>query len=166
MDGNPHAQAHQSRSRRDVLAGLIFLVIAIAFAWEATHYDMGRTIRMGPGFIPLTLAVLLGVFGAAVAVTGFRNKHDTAEAGPVSWRGIVLVCVSLVIFGAYGRQLGIVPVVFLCVFIVALASVKNTILSALAIAAALSALCWLVFKLGLGMSLPTIGPAFGPFQVF
>lgn len=156
----------QSKMGRDVLAGLIFLVIALAFAWEATHYDMGRTIRMGPGFIPLTLAVLLGIFGAAVAISGFRKKNEAAETGPVSWRGIALVCISLVIFGAYGRQLGIVPVVFVCVFIVALASVKNTILSALGIAAALTVLCYVVFKLGLGMSLPTIGPAFGPFQRF
>ncbi|WAJ26936.1 tripartite tricarboxylate transporter TctB family protein [Antarcticirhabdus aurantiaca] len=155
----------QNKMGRDVMAGAIFLVIALAFGAQALSYDMGRTIRMGPGFIPLTLAVLLGIFGIAVAVAGFR-KHDTAEVGPVAWRGIFLVCVSLVIFGAYGRQLGLVPVVFICVFIVAMASVKNTVVSALAIAAALAVMCWLVFKVGLGMSLHTIGPAFGPFQVF
>jgi hypothetical protein len=155
----------QNKMGRDVLAGGIFLAIALAFGIEALSYDMGRTIRMGPGFIPLVLAVLLGLFGVAVAIAGF-NKHDTAEVGPVAWRGIALVCASLVVFGAFGRQLGIVPVVFVCVFIVSLASVKNTILSSLGIAAALSVLCWLVFKLGLGMSLPTIGPVFGPLQVF
>jgi hypothetical protein len=150
------------RSRQDVAVGLI--AIAVAFGWEATNYEMGRAIRMGPGFIPMALAVILGVLGIAVALAG-TVKHSGTEAGPVSWRGIVLVCVALVIFGAYGKTLGLVPVVFICSLITALASTRNTLFGAIAISASLAALCWVVFKLGLGMSLPTIGPVFGPLQI-
>ncbi|WP_188848963.1 tripartite tricarboxylate transporter TctB family protein [Aureimonas glaciei] len=153
------------RARQDVAVGLIFLAIAIAFGWEATNYEMGRAIRMGPGFIPMALAVILGVLGIAVALAG-TVQHAEAEAGPVAWRGIVLVCVALVIFGAYGKSLGLVPVVFVCSLITALASTRNTLFGSAAISAALAVLCWLVFKLGLGMSLPTVGPAFGPFQIY
>ncbi|WP_102961230.1 tripartite tricarboxylate transporter TctB family protein [Mangrovicella endophytica] len=155
-------QTHRSR---DVLAGLIFLAIAIAFGWEATNYELGRALRMGAGFIPLTLSALLGILGAIVVAAGLRREGET-EVGPVPWRGILLVSIALILFGAYGRSLGLVPVVFLCSAVTALASARNTVLSALAIAAALSALCWLVFKLGLGVSLPTVGPLFGPLQVF
>lgn len=155
----------EPRSRQDVAVGLIFIAIAIAFGSEATSYEMGRAIRMGPGFIPMALAVILGALGVAVALAG-TVKHAEAEAGPVSWRGIVLVCVALVIFGAYGKSLGLVPVVFVCSLITALASTRNTVLGAVGISAALALLCWIVFKLGLGMSLPTIGPVFGPLQIY
>lgn len=147
------------KSRRDVFAGLIFIAVAIGFGVEALNYDMGRAIRMGPGFIPMTLAILLAILGAIVGFTGFR-KHETIEPSPIPWKGMALVVLALVIFGEFGATLGLVPVVFVGTAIVALASARNTILSALAIALCMSALCWLVFKVGLGITLPTFGPLF------
>ena len=155
---------HLLRSRRDLVAGEIFLVIAAAFAWEATSYDMGRLIRMGPGFIPLVLALMLGALAMAVMlVKTDPTEHETGR--PIPWRAIALVSFALILFGAYGRMLGLVPVVFLATLVTALASRRNSILAAFAIAVTLSALCYVIFKLGLGIALPTIGPVFGPFEV-
>lgn len=148
----------KSRSRRDVLAGLVFIAIAAGFAWEATNYQMGSALRMGPGFMPLLLAGVLTVLGAVIAFQGFRH-HEMIEVQPIAWRGIVLICLSLAIFGYAARSLGLVPVVMLCTFLTALASRSNSILSAALIAIAMSALCYLIFKIGLGITLPTIGPA-------
>ncbi|GLK82852.1 tripartite tricarboxylate transporter TctB family protein [Ancylobacter defluvii] len=165
MSDTPEQDGATVRSYRDITAGLIFLALAIAFGWESTNYEMGRPVRMGPGFIPLALALMLGALGLAVMLTGL-NKHGEGDSGPVPWRGIALVGVALVLFGAFGRELGLVPVVFLCSFVTALASVRNTLSSALGISAALAVVCWVVFKLGLGISLSTIGPVFGPLQIF
>lgn len=165
MSDAPERDGTTVRSYRDITAGLIFLALAIAFGWESTNYEMGRAIRMGPGFIPLALAVMLGALGLAVALTGLR-QHGEGEGGPIPWRGIALLGVALIIFGAFGRSLGLVPVVFICSFVTALASIRNTLASALGISATLAVLCWVVFKLGLGISLSTIGPVFGPLQVF
>ncbi len=144
-------------SRRDLLAGLVFIAIAAGFGWEASHYEMGRAIRMGPGFIPMTLAILLAVFGAMIIGAGLK-KDERVEKTPIPWKGIVLILLALVIFGEFGSLLGLVPVVFLGTAIVALASARNPVRSALTIAACMSALCWLVFKVGLGITLPTFGP--------
>ncbi|KLK90685.1 hypothetical protein AA309_24360 [Microvirga vignae] len=152
------------RSRRDVIAGAIFLVIAAAFAWQATSYDMGRMIRMGPGFIPIVLAIMLGALAIGVMlVRSDPGEHETGR--PIPWRGIALVSFALILFGAYGRVLGLVPVVFLATLVTALASRRNSIIAAFGIAVALSALCYVIFKLGLGVVLPTIGPVFGPFEI-
>ena len=154
---------HLLRSPRDVAAGAIVLVIAAAFAWDATTYDMGQLIRMGAGFIPLALAIMLGALAVGVALArSDPGGHDLAR--PVPWRGIVLVSFALILFGAYGRSLGLVPVVFLASFVTALGSRRNSILAALSIAAALSGLCFVVFKLALGIALPSVGPAFGSFE--
>ncbi|WP_061931140.1 tripartite tricarboxylate transporter TctB family protein [Aureimonas sp. AU22] len=145
------------KSHRDLIAGLIFVAIAAGFAFEASNYDMGRAIRMGPGFIPMTLAILLAILGIAIIVSGMK-KDERVERTPVPWKGILLILAALVIFGEFGSLLGLVPVVFIGTAIVALASARNTVVSALSIALCMSALCWLVFKVGLGITLPTFGP--------
>ncbi|WP_182087308.1 tripartite tricarboxylate transporter TctB family protein [Aureimonas sp. ME7] len=145
------------KSRRDLLAGLIFVLIALAFGWEATNYELGRAVRMGPGFIPLTLAIILAILGILVIIAGFR-KDETVERTPIPWKGIALILLALAIFGEFGAALGLVPVVFVGTAIVAFASAKNSAASSLLIALSMSALCWLVFKIGLGITLPTFGP--------
>ncbi|WP_062229338.1 tripartite tricarboxylate transporter TctB family protein [Aureimonas frigidaquae] len=148
-----------SRSRRDITAGLIFIVIAAGFAVEAMNYQLGTALRMGPGFMPLMLAGGLAGFGLLIAIQGFR-RHDDTVSEPVAWRGILLICLALAVFGYAARSLGLVPIVALCTFLSALASRNNSIVSALIMAAAMSALCYLIFKIGLGITLPTFGPVF------
>jgi putative tricarboxylic transport membrane protein len=152
------------KPRSDIAAGLVFIAIAALFGWRSTSYEMGRLIAMGPGFVPLSLSILLGALGVGIALFG-RSGGDEA-AGAVPWRGIVLVCAALLLFGTYCRDLGLLPVVFLCAFMTALASPRNSIVSATWIAGALALLCWLVFKVGLGLALPLVGPVFGPLQVY
>ncbi len=147
------------RSRRNLYAAGIFLAVAIAFGLESTNYPMGSALRMGPGFIPLVLAVIMAGLGLTIGIASLR-QHDTIEPSPIPWKGMALVTLALVIFGEFGATLGLVPVVFVGTAIVALASARNTIVSSLAIALCMSALCWLVFKVGLGITLPTFGPLF------
>jgi hypothetical protein len=153
-----------ARSHADVILGAIFVAVAAIFGWEATSYEMGQLVAMGPGFVPLSLSIILGTLGIAVAVFGRNEGVDVSSSVP--WRGVALVCVSLVLFGAYVRELGLLPTVFVCAFLTALASPQNSIFSAGSIAGALALLCWLVFKIGLGITLPLIGPIFGSFQVY
>ncbi|WP_152047458.1 tripartite tricarboxylate transporter TctB family protein [Aureimonas psammosilenae] len=149
----------QTARNRDILAGAIFVVIALLFAWEGSNYPLGRALRMGPGFIPLLLAGTLTVLGICVLVSGLK-KQERAEIGAVPWKGIAFVLAALVLFGEGGALLGLVPTVFLCVAIVALASSQNSVRDALGIAALITLLSWLVFKVGLSVSLPTFGPLF------
>ncbi|KQT87996.1 tripartite tricarboxylate transporter TctB family protein [Aurantimonas sp. Leaf443] len=147
------------RSRRDMIAGAIFILVALAFGLEASRYQIGTAFRMGPGFWPLVLAVFLALFGGLVLLSGLKS-HERIEPTPIPWKGIGLVCLAILIFGEFGRVLGLLPTVFLCTAIVSLASVHNRIVDALMIALAMSVLCWLVFKLGLGITLPSFGPLF------
>ena len=47
------------KSQKDFLSGLMFLVVGGVFAWGATHYSIGTGARMGPGYFPLLLGVIL-----------------------------------------------------------------------------------------------------------
>src|SRR5512144_2585025 len=48
------------KSQKDFFAGLMFTAVGIAFAWGATTYSVGSGARMGPGYFPLMLGILLG----------------------------------------------------------------------------------------------------------
>lgn len=147
------------RSRRNLITGLIFLAIAVGFAAEALNYPLGSPIRMGPGFIPLVLAGILAILGLAILVPALK-EDERIEPTPIPWVGGALVMASLLLFGVFARTLGLVPIVFLCTALTAMASRNNTIVSALTMAVIMSIACYLIFKLGLGVTLPTFGPLF------
>ena len=152
-------EAITKRSRRDIVAGVIFIVIAAGFAAEALNYPLGTPLRMGPGFMPLVLAGFLALLGIVTLVAGFSDK-DMIEVSPVPWVAIGLVLATLAIFGFFARALGLVPVVFVCTALTAFASRNNTIFAALVIAVCMSIVCYLIFKVGLGITLPTFGTLF------
>ena len=91
--------------RSDLAAGLVFIAIAAAFAWAALDVRMGTLLRMGPGYFPLVLSVLLAALGALMLLRGARRP--AAPAGPgqgqgpsfrVAWRPLLLVCGSALFF--------------------------------------------------------------------
>lgn len=54
------------KHHQDFLAGLLFLVVGIGFAWVASQYRVGMLANMGPGLMPLVLGALLALLGAAL----------------------------------------------------------------------------------------------------
>ena len=57
------------KSQKDFFAGLMFLLVGLAFAWGAGSYSIGTGARMGPRYCPMDLGVLLAVLGLIVAIT-------------------------------------------------------------------------------------------------
>lgn len=53
----------KARSQKDFLSGLMFTAVGIAFAVGATNFDIGGAARMGPGYFPLLLGILLAILG-------------------------------------------------------------------------------------------------------
>ena len=54
------------KSQKDFFSGLMFMAVGAAFAWGATTYNVGSGARMGPGYFPLMLGVLMAVLGAVI----------------------------------------------------------------------------------------------------
>jgi len=142
---------------KDILSGLIFVGFGLAFGYAASGYELGTAFRMGPGYFPMVLAGVMVVLGAAILVKGVTAATADTPIGPVPWRGAALALGALVFFGATVRGLGLVPALFGTALLSALASRQNGPAAALAIAAALTALCVLIFHYGLGVSVPLFG---------
>jgi hypothetical protein len=143
---------------RDILSGLIFLGFGGAFGFAAAGYELGTAFRMGPGYFPMVLAVVLGLLGVGIMVKGVTEAAADPTVGPVPWRAAFLILAALVFFGATVRGVGLVGAVFGAGLLSALASQRNPLLAALVIAVALTLGCVLIFHVGLGIAVPLVGP--------
>ena len=144
-------------ARKDLLAGATFVGFGLAFAVTASTYEVGSTLRMGPGYFPLVLGGLLVLLGILIAVTGFV-AGEGGGIGPVPWKAAGLLVAALVFFGATVRGLGLVPSLLVTVFLSAMAGRRARVIPSLVIAAALTALSVLIFVVALQLRLPYFGP--------
>ncbi len=145
-------------SLKNLLAGLIFVGFGLAFGYAASNYPIGTALRMGPGYFPIILAVIMVVLGTIIVVQSFREGTDEIALGAIPWRGLVLLIGALVFFGLTVRGLGLLPSLFVTVFLAGFASRSNGFLGALVLAAGLTALCMVIFVWALGLPLPLFGP--------
>jgi Tripartite tricarboxylate transporter TctB family len=147
-------------ARKDLLAGGTFVAFGLAFAITASTYEVGSALRMGPGYVPLVLGSLLVLLGILIAVKGFV-AGEGGEIGPVPWRSAALLVAALIFFGYTVRGLGIVPSLFVTVFLAAMAGRRARVIPAVVIAASLTALSVLIFVIALQLRLPYFGPWLG-----
>ena len=145
------------RALKDVLAGSIFVVLGLAFAIGALAYDIGSPVRMGPGYVPLSLGLLLAGLGGLVIVKGFV-AGEGEPIGEVDWRAVALITAALLFFGLTVRGLGAVGALFGASLLAALARSQTSVREALVIAAGLTALSVVIFVLALQLRLPLVGP--------
>lgn len=148
-----------SLNLRDASAGAIFIAIGAVFALGTMDLDMGSGLKMGPGFFPLALAIVLMLLGLAVIGVSFATAVE--PPGPVPWRGVALIILAPVVFGLTIRGLGLVGSVALAAFITSLASRRMGLLTALIVTACLTAFCTGVFHYGLGLPVRLFGPWLG-----
>ncbi|GGF66036.1 membrane protein [Azorhizobium oxalatiphilum] len=147
------------RNPKDVISGLLFIAIALLFAWQSRELTIGSAMRMGPGYFPLVLSVVMGLLGLIVLINGLRYPGE-APSG-FAWRALVILVGATLFFGFAMRPLGFLPTLAITVFASTLASTLFRPLTALAITAVMVVFCWGVFILGLGLPLPLLGPWLG-----
>ena len=63
------------KNTKDFYAGLLFMLVGGTFAWGATSYQLGTSARMGPGFFPMVLGLLLAVLGAVMMARTLSLIH-------------------------------------------------------------------------------------------
>lgn len=144
--------------RKDVLAGLMFMAVAVLGLWLSRNYSVGTTLRMGTGYVPRLLCwVLLGL-GALIAVRGvFETGGESAGGGRIvgsAWRPVIFVTASLTIFGLSLERLGLVVSIALLMGVGALAARGLRPVETVVATAGLIILSWAIFIVGLGITIP------------
>jgi hypothetical protein len=139
---------------KDVWAGLLLIAVGAGAILVARDYPFGTALRMGPGYFPVMLGALLILFGVAILAVGLRRGERIS--GAWSLRALVVLPLSLVLFGLLMQHAGFVPAMLVLVFGAAAAGTEFRFMEILLFALGLTALAVAVFVWGLGLPYPLL----------
>ena len=141
------------RNPKDMLAGLMFIAFGMAALVISQDYTLGTAARMGPGYFPRLLGILLVAGGALQVLISLRTNPE-AERPEWHWRPLLIVLVGVAAFMGLAPYLGVILAGFVLVFIASFASAEFRWKEALISGAVQGVAAVLVFIYGLGMPLP------------
>jgi hypothetical protein len=136
------------KSQKDFFAGLLYAVVGGAFAIGATNYNVGTGARMGPGYFPLLLGVLLGVIGLYVMFKSLVvETPDGDKIGKWAWKPLFYIIAGNLLFGVLLSGLpnlgipgmGLIAAIYGVTIVVSKAGTEFSLKEALILATILSA---------------------------
>ena len=141
------------------LCGALLMLAGLFFAIQSANLEIGTAFRMGPGYFPLVLSIILIGLGAVVFVSALR--YESEPIGHIAWRGMLFILVAPILFGLLLRGLGFIPAIFVTAVVASFASTRMRPLYAVVIAAILTLFTTLVFVRALGLPFRLFGPWIG-----
>lgn len=156
------------KNQKDFFSGLVFVALGVAFALGAKTYQVGDAARMGPGYFPLLLGILLALMGVAIAVSAvLSGPPDGAPIGKWAWKPLFFVLTANASFGALLVGVpslgipgfGLVVAIFALVAIASLAGERFILKEVLILSAVLSVGSYLAFIKLLALQFP-VWPSF------
>ena len=145
------------RHPKDFYAGVLFAAVGAAAIVIGSNYPLGTAARMGPGYFPRILGILLILLGSALALRALRLQG--AKLPGWHWRPTLIVLGSVVLFGAIVNVIGLALSTVLLIVLASAASPEFRPKESLMAGIALAALSIAVFVIALKLQLP-IWPSF------
>ena len=140
----------------DRVAGAALVVVGLVAVWQSLQFPFGSLHRPGPAYVPVLLAVLLIVFGLAVAALGGASRRLDA-IGWAEWRHAVAIFATCAFAAVALERLGYrLTMAALLVFFLGVVERKKPLVVA-AVALGFSLISYLVFATWLRVPLP-LGP--------
>lgn len=155
-------------SQKDFFSGLMFTAVGASFAWGATNYEVGEAARMGPGYFPLMLGIILSILGVIITFQSLTKGGPGGDKiGSFAWRPLGFVLGANLSFGALLVGLpsigvpafGLIVAIYALVFIASFAQPGVRIKSTLILATILAVGSYLAFVKLLNLQFP-VWPAF------
>lgn len=140
---------------RDFVAGLAIIGVGLFVAFYASsQYEVGSAARMGPGYFPTLLGWVMASIGVAITLLSFRRVVHVLSPPPFTPRPFLAVIAAVALFAFLILRIGLIPTTIVMVVVTAAGSNSFQAGRALVLAVALSVIAWLIFSLGLQMTLP------------
>ena len=146
----------------------MYMAVGIGFAVGAQSYTVGTGARMGPGYFPLILGILLTLIGAAVAFKGLTSgPKDGDPIGKWAWKPVFFILASNFAFGillvgipSWGiPAMGLIIAIYALVFIASLAGNEFHAKSVFFLATILAIGSYVAFVWALNLQFP-VWPSF------
>lgn len=156
------------KSQKDFFSGLMYMGVGAAFAVGAASYNVGTGARMGPGYFPMMLGILLAILGAVITFKALVVETEAGDKiGSWAWRPLGFIIGANVLFGvmlgglpsiglpAMGMVLGI----YVLTFVASLAEGRIKFKEVFILATILAAGSYLAFIVLLKLQFP-VWPTF------
>lgn len=143
MSGQPETGESGSVGLRDVAAGVFILAIGIAVGIASLELNFGTPQRMGSGFLPFWLGILMGIVGLLIIVGALRGGESFPEFPTV--RPLVALILGFSAFAFLVAPAGLVIAAFAGVMVTSFGTKQVHLLQTAIFAAALAGLSALLF---------------------
>jgi putative tricarboxylic transport membrane protein len=138
----------------ELAGGLIVLAGGCAVALGATSYPVGELTRMGPGYFPLAVGIVLALLGFGLIVAS--RTAATSSLPAFRLKPVLAVFAGLVFFGLTIERFGLVPSTLGLVILTSLAQDRPSLLMIAATAAFLIVFSVGIFIYALAIPIPAI----------
>jgi hypothetical protein len=140
--------------KKDFWAGLMFLGIGAGAISGARSYPFGNTLRMGPGYFPTMLGVILVLFGIYVMVRGLRSDEKIRSNWSI--RALIVLPISMILFGVLMELAGFIPALAALIFVAVASGREFKFMEVLLLTIFLGVISVAMFIWGLGLPYPLI----------
>jgi hypothetical protein len=135
----------------DFPLALLLIGISVASIWSARGLEIGTFTRMGPGFVPLALAIFLLVLAVLILIKALTTHAKTVR---YAWKPLFIILAGLTFMAVSLERLGLVICVGVLVVIASLAQGRPNWKPTLAVAGFLAVFCYVLFIRALGLPIP------------
>jgi hypothetical protein len=141
-------------NNKDLWAGLMLIGVGVGAILVAREIPFGTGLRMGPGYFPAVLGGVLILFGLYLVARALRRSE--AIEGGWSPRAMIVLPLSLVLFGILMDRAGFIPALAVVIFGAAAASSEFRLVEVALLTVALIVFCVGVFVWGIGLPYPLL----------
>ena len=145
------------RNPKDFVSGLLFAAVGLFAIVVGANYPLGTAARMGPGYFPRILGILLILLGSALALRALKLQGSPLPGW--HWKPTIIVLGSVVLFGLIVNSVGLALSTVILIVLASSASPEFRPKESLVSGIALAVLSISVFVLALKLQLP-IWPQF------
>jgi hypothetical protein len=146
------------RDGKDFWSAVMFILFGALFIIWSAEYQFGSTQRMGPGYFPTILGILLVVLGILVALPALRRNAPESHVENIGWRGLLVILGSVALYAILLPRLGFVISLVMLIILSAMGSKEFTWKAALMSCVVLGLFSYLVFVKGLELQFPVWPP--------
>lgn len=120
------------KNQKDFKAGLLFLGFGIGVTFSARLYPIGTAAKMGPGYFPFLLGLILSLLGIAVSLKSLsRGEGIKKKKLPLRIRPMIFILSPIILFGLLLHPLGMILSTFSLVILSSMGSEEFNIKIAL-----------------------------------
>jgi putative tricarboxylic transport membrane protein len=143
----------------DSLSSLVWLLVGLGFIAGGVKMGIGPLNAPGPGFFPTVIGGIFSLLSVALFITASSKKNPIPDQGSFwkekkNWKKVSLALFSLIFYLIFLNYLGYILTTFLFLLSLLKFVGKRRWGSSILTAIVVSLGSYVIFKVGLGVSLP------------